>query len=172
MCGVSARLAIPNGDEPHAVADHVLKLQAEGASVVFVTTKHTAAVVIASMQERGVDLDRLAIVDAISPSQAASLDARVTYIGSPTLLEMVALLTEKIAARLEKSHVVLCCLNTLLDYNHRQAVDQFVHYLAQRLQERGTPIDFVLQPASEGGEALERRTQPFVGGRIELVADA
>ena len=172
MCGVSARLAIPSGDEPDAVADHVARLQADGASVVFVTIKHTATVVAASMAARGVDLERLDIVDAISPAQVAVPDVRVTYIGSPTLLEMVALRTEKIAARDEKSHVVLCCLNTLLDYNHRQAVDQFVHYLAQRLQERGTPIDFVLQPASEGGEALERRTKPFVGGRIELVADA
>ena len=164
---MSARLAFPAGDDRAAMVRHLAGLQEAGRNVVLVTTTHPARHLLPSFQEGGLDLDRFAVVDAVTPPEQGDHPEELlcAYVGSPIMLELITLRTERLARMLGDAHVVVCCLNTLEIYNEREAVDQFIHFMTARLSAFGVDVDFVLRPGGDTA-ATAKRVSPFMEGRV------
>lgn len=168
------RVLVPSGgSHVAAMADHVRALQDAGRYVLFITTDRPYAVLERAFGQAGVDLERIHFLDTVSHLDgSAPIDRpdNAHFLASPTMLEMVAMRAEQLANRLgDGVHVVLDSLNTLALYNGISPVQEFAHYLANRLRTYGLPGDFVARQNREGAE-LQEKVAGFTDGRIVLDA--
>lgn len=154
-----------------SLAQHVARLQAEGLSVLLVTANRPFDGIRARLQEAGVDVDALMVLDAISSVngfQPTHAPRNVVFLQSPTMLEMIAMRTEQIVGRQQAPvHVVVDSLNALALYNGVEPVQEFSHYLANRLRSRGATGDFMILDNQQGRD-LEHRVAAFTDGRAEM----
>lgn len=166
---MSVRLAVPTGDLARSATKHIKQLQSSGQRVVFVSLNQGAAALEDLFSAAGVDVEAMHVVDAITPREEAPPTGPMptTYIGSPAMLELMWMRVEKIAQRTPDSHIVFCCLNTLIMYNGQQAGDQFLHYASERLAQFDIPMDVLVQDGPEARD-IEARARPFALQRLEL----
>ncbi len=154
------RLLVPTAENaPSAIAHHVRGLQAAGRSVLYLAADRPYRQVAAQFAQAGVDVSTLHFVDVVTCMDGkvpAVRPPNTLFLPSPTMLEMMAMRIEQVTARLADPVVVVDSLNTLALYNGPSAVQEFSHYLANRLRARGVSGDFVLR---EGRDAASLRDQ-------------
>ncbi len=156
-----------------SLVQYLRDLLSQGKSVVLVTSNRPHRSVVERLKEHGVDPDDVFVLDAIScidGAQPADRPDNVLFLQSPTMLEMIAMRTEQIVGRQPgQVHVVLDSLNSLRLYNGVEPVQEFCHYLANRLRSRDASASFVVLDNAEGHE-LEARVSSFTDGRVTLEA--
>lgn len=171
---MSIRVVTPHADKHlRSLAQHVRRLQEGGASVVFVSGQHPRSALLDPFDKAGVDLKALFVIDAITCVNGfppERVDGAL-FLQSPTMLEMIAMRTEQMANRQPNAHVVLDNLNALVLYNSVGPVQEFSHYLANRLRSRDVPGDFVILDNDQGASILEA-VQSFMDGREPLEVKA
>jgi KaiC/GvpD/RAD55 family RecA-like ATPase len=154
-----------------SVCAHARSLQAAGRSVIFVTADRPYRSLTASLREAGADPDAMFFLDAVSSvdgSGPKERPANAMFLPSPTMLEMLAMRIEQVAARTgPMAHVLLDSLNTLALYNGPLPVQEFSHYLANRLRSSGVPGDFVVRDTQDG-RLLHDKVSSFTDRRIEI----
>lgn len=141
--------------------------------MVLVTANRPFQTLRDRLAEAGADVDAVFVLDAISCVNGSQPDERprnAMFLQSPTMLEMIAMRTEQILARHgENPHVVVDSLNSLALYNGIEPVQEFSHYLANRLRSRDVPADLVVL-SNEQGRILEDRIAGFTDGRVKEAA--
>lgn len=152
-----------------ALARHVAGLQAAGHPVVFVTADRPSHVVRRVFEEASVDGGRVHCIDVITGLSGTQEAAEnTTYLASPTMLEMIAIRIEQALCRMGPgSRVVLDSLNTLALYNGVEPMQEFTHFLANRLHLLGSGADLVVRDNADGAVILGR-IECFLDGRQEL----
>lgn len=166
------RVIVPSADGPlRSVAALVRQLQAEGRRVLYVSSDRPYQALVAALQAHGVATDQVHFVDTVSSLNGAAptmRPANATFLPSPTMLEMLAMRIEQAALRIGPSaHVLLDSLDTLGLYNGMHPVQEFSHYLANRLRSQGVPGDFVVR-AGPAGQALHDLVLSFTDDRLDL----
>lgn len=105
------------------------------------------------LREGGVNVDNMHFVDAVSSvngAAPANRPANATFLSSPTLLELLAMRVEQAAMRHGPgTHVILDSLDTLTMYNGTGPVQEFAHYIANRLRAQGVHGDFVARAGTD-----------------------
>ncbi len=153
-----------------ALAAYVGKAQEEGCTVLVVTSDRPQRQLAEVLGAAGVDLQRVHFLDVVTcmdgrPPVPAPLNTM--FLPSPTMLEMMAMRIEQIAGRLPSPLVLVDSLSTLAFYNGPAAVQEFSHYLANRLRTRGIAADFLIRRTREG-QALQDRVATFADGVVTL----
>ncbi len=166
------RVVVPSADAHVAsLASHVRSLQAAGRRVLLVTANRPFRTLCDRFAENGIDTDALFFVDAVSCINGAEPPERppnAMFLQSPTMLEMIAMRTEQILTRMgEGAHVVVDCLNAFALYNGASPVQEFSHYLANRLRSRGVDGDLLVLDNDEG-RALASSVSGFTDARLEV----
>lgn len=142
------------GGHLRSLALLTVALQREGKRVVFVSADRPYQSLTRLLAEHGVSVDRLHVVDAVSSLNGAApmtRPANATFLPSPTMLEMLAMRVEQAALRQgEGAHVILDSLDTLCLYNGAHPVQEFAHYLANRLRAQGISGDLVARDGPVG----------------------
>jgi hypothetical protein len=167
------RVIVPwSGGHVRSLGTHVRMLQDQGKKVVFVSADRPYHVLAQAFRDLGVAVDAMHFVDAVSSlSGSAPLQRppNATFLPSPTMLEMLAMRVEQAALRLgPEAHMVLDSLDTLSLYNGVHPVQEFSHYLANRLRSHGVHGDFVVR-AGPGDRSLHDLVLSFTDDRIELL---
>lgn len=165
---VAVRLVQSAGaaDAP-ALARHLAALQEHGP-VVLATADRPHAAWVGPLQEAGVDLDRLTVVDAVTALRGPPpmpRPAGVRFVPSPAMLELLALRVEQAARDAGARHAVLDSLSSLALHHGGPALQAFTHYLAARLRAAGVAGDLVVHATPEG-----LRLQEALAGLVDGVA--
>jgi len=162
---------VPDGGSPLAsLAAHLRALQRDGGRVLLLTADRPYRHLREALAGAGVDVGGLLFVDAVSLMDGAAPTERppnVWFLQSPTMLEMMAMRVEQVAARNRPVHVVVDSLNALAIYNGLEPVQEFSLFLANRLRAGGTSADFVLHD-NQRGKALQDLIHGFVDERVQL----
>ncbi len=166
------RVVVPSaGAHVASLASHVNSLQKDGKRVLLVTVNRPYRTLCDRFEQVGIDTKALFFVDAVSCINGAEPMERppnTMFLQSPTMLEMIAMRTEQILTRMgEDAHVVVDCLNAFALYNGVSPVQEFSHYLANRLRSRGVDGDLLVLNNDEG-RALESSVSGFTDGRLEV----
>lgn len=166
------RVLIPKGASPaRTVGEHVRDLQARGRIVIYVAADRPHKTLVSSFAEFGIDADRVHFIDLVSAANGHAPMERVAnamFLASPTMLEMLAMRVEQLIARLgTDSFVIVDSLNTLSLYNGEAPVQEFTHYLANRLRERRIPGDLIVRDGAES-QSLQSKIASFTDARFEL----
>ncbi|MGB1586870.1 MAG: DUF7504 family protein [Thermoplasmatota archaeon] len=156
MSPLSVRLAKLDGDLQQAIAARIQSEQEQGRDVVFVTTNLPARSLRPLLEGGGAQAERLHVVDAITPRAKAEELNQTTFVGSPTMLELIGMRAERVARHVGQAHIMVCCLNTLRMYNDANDVDRFMHYLASRVQSFDLSIEFIVRPGPDAEELADR----------------
>lgn len=154
-----------------AVCGLVASLQAEGKRILLVTSDRPWRTLEVALVAAGADpamvhfLDCVSAMDGQAPRERP---ANATFMASPTMLEMMAMRIEQLAMRMgPAAHVVLDSLSTLALYNGIPPVQEFSHYLANRLRTQGVSGDLVVLDNQEG-RTLQDGVGSFVDARLVL----
>lgn len=150
------------GGHASVVAHHVRALQRQGARVLLLSADRPYRHWAQAAANEGVDASRLFVLDVVSLMQGATDGARAEnaqFLASPTMLEMMAMRLEQAAHRHGAgSHILVDSLSTLALYNGLEPVQEFAHYLANRLRSLGVPGDFIVQDNQAGAAIRDRMT--------------
>ncbi len=162
-------------DHLSSLAAHVLELQQAGRSVVYATANRPYKVVAKHMEDAGVDTAAVTFIDAVTRadgSRPENAPRNVFFLQSPTMLEMMAMRIEQ-ALALEggDGHMILDSLNALQLYNGLPLVQEFSHYLINRLRTRGASGDLVVLATSDG-EVLQQAISGFTDSAHRLEGKA
>lgn len=168
------RVIVPGaGGHVRSLGTHLRALQADGKKVVFVSADRPYHSLTAALRDNGVAVDDVHFVDAVSSlngSAPAQRPANATFLPSPTMLEMLAMRIEQVALRLGPgAYMVLDSLDTLSLYNGMHPVQEFSHYLANRLRSHGVNGDFVLRGGPD--RSLHDLVVAFTDDRVELAPE-
>lgn len=154
-----------------SLGNFVKGLQQQGRKIIFVSADRPYAGLMQSMADEGVSVADVHFVDTVSSLNGTNpiqRPANATFLPSPTMLEMLAMRIEQVAQRLgANAHVVLDSLNTLSLYNGVQPVQEFSHYLANRLRAHGVNGDLVIH-GGEKNAVLHDMIIGFCDDRLEL----
>lgn len=166
------RVIVPSsGSHLRSLGTLVLELQRSGQKVVFVSADRPYHALVRSLREQGIATEQMHFVDTVSSINGSAPPDRpsnATFLPSPTMLEMLAMRIEQAALRLGPgAHMVLDSLDTLSLYNGVHPVQEFSHYLANRLRSHGVDGDFVLR-AGPAGANLHDLVVAFSDDRVEL----
>lgn len=166
------RVIVPwSGAHVRSLGAHVRALQGEGKKVVFVSADRPYHILAQAFRDQGVSVEGMHFVDAVSSlsgSAPAQRPPNATFLPSPTMLEMLAMRVEQAALRFgSAAHMVLDSLDTLSLYNGIHPVQEFSHYLANRLRSHGVNGDFVVRGPG-GDRSLHDLVMSFTDDRIEL----
>lgn len=150
----------------------VHSLQADGRQVIIVTANRPFSVLEPRLRDAGVDADAVVFVDTVTltdGSRPIGAPKNVFFLHSPTMLEMVAMRVEQALSMHDgPAHLVLDSLNALQLYNGTAMVQEFAHYLINRLRTRGAAADFVML-ATPDAHQLEAAIAGFTDGRHDLI---
>lgn len=165
------RVIVPGvGGHVRPLGALVRRLQDAGKKVVFVSSDRPYHALAQALRDQGVDVERVQFVDTVSSLSGSAPPMRTAnaiFLPSPTMLEMLAMRVEQAALRLgPEAHIVLDSLDTLSLYNGVHPVQEFSHYLANRLRSHGVHGDFVVRdtPSTE----LHDLVLAFTDERLEL----
>jgi len=156
-----------------ALAAHVRALQREPRPLLYLAADRPYRTLAAAFHAAGIDTSQIHFLDAVSSidGKAPDREANVTFVPSPTMLEMMAMRLEQLASRLGSPHVIIDSLSTLALYSGPGPVQQFSHYVANRLRARGLAGDFLVGGTQEG-RALRERIAGYVDREVELEVPA
>lgn len=168
------RVVVPSaGAHVASVTAHVRSLQDAGRKVVLVTANRPYRTLADRFEQDGMDAESVFFVDAVSCVDGVEPSPRPTnalFLHSPTMLEMIAMRTEQVVARLgAEAHVVVDCLNAFALYNGPSPVQEFSHYLANRLRSRHVDGDLLVLDNDEG-KSLEDAVGGFTDARLVVPA--
>lgn len=166
------RVIVPTGRaHVRSLAAAIRRLQEDGRKIVFVSADRPYATLVPALSKDGVDVERIQFVDVVSSMNGAAPSPRpgnATFLPSPTMLEMLAMRVEQVAQRVGPgAHMVLDSLDTLSLYNGVNPVQEFSHYLANRLRAQGVSGDFVVRDGP-AGRHLHDLVLSFTDDRVEL----
>lgn len=74
----------------------------------------------------------------------------VFYVDSPVKLEKIAMVIRRLCKRFTNPHVLIDCINGLVDVNGPEPTIEYVHYLVNQSAQDGADIDLVVD-ATRGG---------------------
>lgn len=163
------RVLVPTESHAGFLAGLVRDLQA-AHSVLVLSADRPSRTLLETFRAEGLDLARLHILDVVSMMDGrapAERPANTTFLQSPTMLEMMAMRVEQIAGRMQDPHVVVDSLNTLALYNGVPAVQEFSHYLSNRLRTNAIPGDFIIRDNKEG-RLLHEKVSGFTDEQAPL----
>jgi hypothetical protein len=166
------RILVPPDGSPAALAAHVRKLQDEGRTVLYLAADRPHRQVVPLLEQAGADVAAMQFLDVVTCMDGrvpAERPPNAVFLPSPTMLEMMAMRVEQVASRLKQPVVLVDSLNTLVLYNGAPAVQEFTHYLANRLRLRGVGGDFVIRDTKEG-RPLHDQVATFTDERLTLAA--
>jgi KaiC/GvpD/RAD55 family RecA-like ATPase len=166
------RVVIPHPDSHvKALAGLVASLQKQGRRVLLVTADRPLRTLQAAFAAESIDVEQVHFLDCVSAMDGqapAERPPNATFMASPTMLEMMAMRIEQLAQRLgADAYVVVDSLSTLAIYNGIPPVQEFSHYLANRLRTRSVPGDFIIMD-NQDGRALQEKVAGFVDARHVL----
>lgn len=167
MSNRGVRLVVPSldGRSGH-IANRLRQLQAGGCEVVYVAVDQPYTTLVSSLGQAGVQVDDVAFLDTVSLLDGHAPPRRpgnVLFVRSPTMLEMIAMRIEQLISGRPRVHVVVDSLTTLALYNDPLPVQEFTHFLANRLRLHGAEASLLVAD-SEEGRRLQERLHPFVDG--------
>lgn len=154
-----------------SVAHLVRSLLDEGRRVLYVTANRPYRTLAAALRQAGLDPDALRFVDVVSSlngSIPAERPENVRFVRSPTMLEMIAMRAEQdVQGPGPCTHVLVDSLNALAIYNGPRPVQEFAHFLVNRMRGRQTGLDLLVSD-SEEGRSLGDLVSGFVDERMHL----
>lgn len=171
---VTRLLHLPMRARQDLLASHVRALiEHKNRSVLIVTTNVPAPILFDSLRDRGVDLNRVFIVDAVS--DRAGIDAmgdpeHVMFLPGPQLLELIALRAAKIVRAKAQGppHVIILSANSFALYNSPEALEELVRYTVGHLANPRVMIEFVVEEGLPLPERLSTFLQGFVDETVRL----
>lgn len=168
------RVVVPQAESHvRALAVLVRDLQRQGRRVLLVTADRPFRTLEVALVAEGADPAQVHFLDCVSAMDGQAPRERpsnATFMASPTMLEMMAMRVEQLAQRMGPTvHVVLDSLSTLALYNGVPPVQEFSHYLANRLRTHGVCGDLLVNDNQEG-RLLQERVAGFVDARLVLEA--
>lgn len=111
------------------------------------------------------------VIDLLSAMLGIVPDARpsdAVFIPSPTMLEMTAMRVEQVHRMIGgRAHVIVDSLDALARYTPRKAVEEFTHYLVNRLRSLDASGDLFVA-GTEDGRKLAEAARPYTDGTIPL----
>lgn len=175
---VTRLLHLPVRSRDDLLAGHVRSLiEHKNRSVLIVTTNVPAAALFDRLQDRGVDINRVFVVDAVSSRSA--LDAKgdpehVLYLPGPQLLELIALRAAKIirAKAQGPPHVIILSANSFALYNSAEALEELVRYTVTQLANPKVVIEFVIEEGLPLPDRLATFLSSFADETIRLQPSA
>lgn len=136
------------------VAGLARRLTKEGRGV-YVTANRPVRQLRATLEEGGVETDRLFFIDCVTSMTGilAPPGPDVLHIESPSMLEKIALRAEQVLRRTEgPAFLMVDSLSTLAMYNGAAAVTEFAHTLITRMRlQRVTTVLLMVDERSEAG---------------------
>jgi hypothetical protein len=170
-------LHLPQRAQADLLADHLKGLIARNRSVLIVTTNLPAGTLFEQFQDRGVDINRVFIVDAVSNRSGADVHGdpeHVMFLSGPQLLELIALRVEKIIRTKAQGppHILVLSANSFAMYNSPAQLEELVRYSVQRLAHPKIMIEFVLEEGIPIPERLKKFLESFTDESLQLPASA
>ncbi len=110
-----------------------------GYRVCVITTNYPYRVLSRLYESAGLDLERIAFIDAITPYALGSMppaDARCRYVEAPTDLTAIGIgVTEVLRAHPhEPTCILIDSVSTMLIYLSSTSLSKFIHFVANRLR--------------------------------------
>jgi hypothetical protein len=172
---VSRLLHLPMQGGLDALADHVRALIGRNRSVLIVTASLPAGKFFEHFQDRGVDINRVFVVDAISSRGGMDVRGdpeRVHFVPAPTLLELIAKRADKIirAKAQGPPHIIVFSSNAFALYNEAETLEELVRYVIHNLVDPKVRIDFVLEEGHPIPKRLLAFLQSFLDEELRLSA--
>lgn len=147
----------------------VQELQASGASVLLISANTSYKDLDGALDAHGVSDVR--ILDVLSTSLGLAPEPRpdhAVFVPSPTMLEMTAMRMEQIRRIMGSDvHIIVDTLDALARSNPVHAVEEFTHYLVNRMRAMDVPGDLWVTD-SDTGQQLAQAAHPFTDGSTLL----
>ncbi len=155
------------------VARHVQGLHDADRSVLLITASHPAPVLLRQLQQAGVNLDRVFILDAVGSRSGVERThdpEHLMYLPGPTQLELMAMRADKVIRQKAEGmpHIVVLTVNSFALYNEAAALEELVRYVVTSLMRPKAWIDFVIEREAELDAGLRTFLDGFVEGRLDL----
>ncbi|MEK6975906.1 MAG: hypothetical protein AABY18_06145 [Candidatus Thermoplasmatota archaeon] len=174
---VSRLLHVPMQGGLDALAELVRGRIAKDRSVLIVTASLPAGKFFEHFQDRGVDINRVFVVDAVS--SRSGMDVRgdpehVHFVPAPTLLELIAKRAEKIIKTKAQGppHIIVFSANAFALYNEADALEELVRYVVNTLVHPKIRIDFVVEEGVPIPKRLLLFLESFLDETLRLTAPA
>ncbi len=143
-----------------ALASHVRTLSEAGHGVIYVTADRPYVTLRETLRDAGVSVEAIFIIDAVTYMDGrpvAENYPNALFLRSPTMLEMLAMRVEQALSQVQGVPIVVVdSLSALMLYNGLAPVQEFTHYLANRLRTNGVRADLVVRANTSGNELYER----------------
>lgn len=157
-----------------ALAEHVRARIARDRSILIVTASLPAGRFFEHFQDRGVDINRVFVVDAVSSRSGMDVRGdpeRVHYVPAPTLLELIAKRVEKIVRSKAQGppHIIVYSANAFALYNEPETLEELVRYVVNTLVHPKTRIDFVVEDGVPIPKRLLAFLESFLDETLRLV---
>lgn len=165
---VSRLVHVPMEGALDALAEHVRGRIAKDRSVLIVTASLPAGRFFEHFQDRGIDINRVFVVDAVSSRSGMDVRGdpeRVHYVPAPTLLELIAKRAEKIIRTKAQGapHIIVFSVNAFALYNEPETLEELIRYVINTLVHPKVRIDFVL----EEGVPVPKRLVAFLSSFLD-----
>jgi hypothetical protein len=172
---VSRLLHLPMTGGLDALAELVRARIAKDRSVLIVTASLPAGRFFEHFQDRGVDINRVFVVDAVSSRSGLDVKGdpeRVHFVPAPTLLELIAKRAEKIIRTKAQGppHIVVFSVNAFALYNDAETLEELVRYVINTLVHPKVRIDFVLEEGVPVPKRLVAFLESFLDETLVLQA--
>lgn len=137
--GTVGIVEIPSDAFVDSLVGIVGALLEDGSSGVVVNVSRPYQTLVELFETRGLDVDRLCFIDAISKmlqAQVQEADDRI-FLDGPTMLEMIAMGVDHFAEEIGPGgFVVFDSYGSLLTYNDQDLVYEFTNFLGNKLRLR------------------------------------
>lgn len=165
---VSRLLHLPMQGGLDALAEHVRGRIAKDRSVLIVTASLPAGKFFEHFQDRGVDINRVFVVDAVSSRSGMDVRGdpeRVHFVPAPTLLELIAKRADRIIRTKAQGppHIIVFSANAFAMYNEPEPLEELVRYAVNNLVPPKVRIDFVV----EEGVPIPKRLLQFLSSFVD-----
>ena len=163
-------MEFPGGDPVPHLASYLRHAAATGHWVLLVTARVPGKVLLERLPRLGVDLDRLVVLDVVTPPGESSPDPeRLQYVPSPSLLELLTLRGEKVVwkRRRERTRIATFDLNSFARHNPPDVLEQMVRYALGRVRDY-TLLDYFVDPDRPVPPALLSGLSLLLGDPVPL----
>lgn len=113
------------------------------------------------------------VLDLLSTMLGIMPDTRpgdAVFVPSPTMLEMTAMRVEQMHRMMGGDvHVIVDSLDSLVRYSPRKSVEEFTHYLVNRLRSLDASGDLFVNDVEDGRKLLEA-ARPYTDGTLPIEA--
>lgn len=170
---VSRLLHVPMQGGLDALADHVRTLIGRNRSVLIVTASLPAGRIFDHFQDKGVDINRVFVVDAVSSRGGMDVRGdpeRVHFVPAPTLLELIAKRSEKIIKTKAQGppHIIVFSANSFALYNEVEALEELVRYAVNALVPPRVRLDICVEEGAPIPKRLLAFLESFLDEQVRL----